>query len=134
MKEPQLKPVKFFWGCASLLIAALALAMLGGCGSGNPPFVTIALTPSSPQTLHVSQTLNITSSVTNYHDSKPLNVTWTLTCVGGCGTVIPNYTVVGQSVMYTAPATPPSGAVTVTAGLVYGNASPPATLSITVLP
>lgn len=119
---------------ASLLIASLALAMLVGCGGSDPPFVTLTLTPSEPQTLHVNQALTINTSVQNYSGTTPLNVTWTLTCTGDCGTIIPNYTVVGQAVTYTAPATPPAGVVTITAGLRYGNAGPAQMLSITVVP
>jgi hypothetical protein len=108
--------------------------MLSACGGSPPPLVNLTLNPFSPQTLHVNQTLTITTSVDNYSSSTPLNVTWTLTCVGQCGTVVPNFTVVGQSVTYTAPATPPSGVVTLTADLLYGHAGQPETLSITVEP
>lgn len=119
---------------SSLLIALVPLLLLAGCGDGNPPLVNLSLNPSTPQTVHVSQSFSVTTSVTNYTGTKPLNVTWALTCVGSCGTVIPNYTVVGQPVIYTAPATPPGGVVTLTADLMYGNAGPGQQLSITVLP
>jgi hypothetical protein len=119
---------------ASLLMACFALALLSACGDGTPALVTLTVTPSSPQTLHVNQSLTLNTSVQNYSSSTPLNVTWALTCTGGCGTVIPNYTVVGQSVMYTAPSAPPSGVVTLTADLLYGHAGPPIQVSITVVP
>lgn len=120
--------------CCSLLLAVSALAFLLACGDGTPPLVNLTITPSAPQTVHVNQSFSVITSVTNYTGTTPLNVTWTLTCVGSCGTVIPNYTVVGQPVIYTAPATPPSGNVTLTAGLQYGHAGPPQQLTITVVP
>lgn len=120
---------------SSLLFALLLAGMLAGCGDNNPPLVTLSLNPSSPQTLHVSQKLSITTSVDkNPGTGKPLNVTWRLTCSGDCGTVVPNYTIVGEPVIYKAPATPPSGTVIVTADLQYGNAGPSPSLAITVLP
>jgi hypothetical protein len=120
---------------SSLPIALLATLLLAGCGgSSDPPFVTLKLNPSEPQTLQVNQTLAVTTSVDKDPGGQQFNVTWTLTCVGACGTVIPNYTRVGESVVYTAPPNPPTGNVVLTANLLYGNAGPPASLTITVVP
>lgn len=120
--------------CYSLLIAVIAMALTLACGDGTTPLVNLTLTPSTRQTVHVNQSFAVNTSITNYTGNTPLNVTWALTCVGSCGTVIPNYTVVGQPIVYTAPSTVPSGNVTLTADLMYGHAGPRQQLTITVVP
>ena len=92
-----------------VLAAALAVTLLlSACGGGGnstnntpPPAVTVTVSPATA-TVNAGLTVQFTAAVANTSNTA---VTWT---VSGGGTI-------SSSGLYTAPATPPSGSVTVTA-------------------
>lgn len=111
----------------SILLIVGSLAFLAACGGGGTPAglpITVALTPSAPQTINAGATLNITAAVTN--DSTNSGVTWSLSGVGTLSAVTTT------SVTYNAPASVSSNqTVTVTATSKASSAST-ASLTITV--
>ncbi len=121
------------------VLTALALAMVaalvacssgsssGGGGGNNPISVSIS---GAPSTLAVNATASITATVTN--DSANAGVTWSCAPSGTCGSFSPTSSASGAATTYTAPATVPSSAVTVTATSVTdGTKTKSATITIT---
>ena len=100
--------------CLFLLSGLLVLALgLGGCSSSS---TSVAISPTPPSSLGVSETTSVTANVTG--DSSNAGVDWTANCTptGACGSFNPTHTNSGSATIYTAPATVPSnGSVTITA-------------------
>ncbi len=94
------------WATLSLV----GLCLLGGCAGGyttSPPppaSITVDLSPNSPQTLDVNQSLPITANASN--DSSNQGVTWTVTCpagIGTCGAMAQSNTASGAQNKFVAP-------------------------------
>ncbi len=98
-----------------LLLSAVALAVLTGCGGSNvnvqnPPApaaanVSIALQPTPPAGISLSATTTLTAVVSN--DSSNAGVDWALLCQSNanCGTLLPLHTASGAATTYTPPPT-----------------------------
>ncbi len=108
---------------AAALAAMLFLSACGGGGGGNnnppPPAVTVTVSPATA-TVNAGLTVQFTAAVANISNTA---VTWT---VSGGGTI-------STGGLYTAPATPPSGAVTVTATS-QADTSASGSVTVTVKP
>ncbi len=123
---------------ATLCLACLAIALMGGChgGAGNPITIEI-IPPATGTSVDVGSAQPITFTAALAQDLKNKGVTWTLTgtnCSGsGCGTLSNN---APFSVAYTAPPALPSSialSVTLTATSVAAT-SVTSTTTITVQP
>lgn len=102
-----------------LFLAAMLIAVLMGCNSGNtsniknpppppPAGVTIAFQSAPPTSLAINATTQVTAVVSN--DSSNSGVDWVLTCQTGgttCGTVSPSHTASGSPTTYTPPSSLP---------------------------
>lgn len=114
----------------SVLLAALAAsALLAACGGGGgasnnpppPPPVRVAVTPATAS-VNAGLTAQFTATVANTSNTA---VTWAVTGGAANGTIT-------ASGLYTAPATPPSGTVTITAtSQMDSSASGSATVTVT---
>src|SRR5579871_654716 len=81
----------------SMVLFAVAIAILtNGCSSSHPP-ISLSVSPSSAQAIDQSQTVAMTATVTNDTTSK--GVAWTLTGPGSLSSST------GLSVTYTSPTT-----------------------------
>jgi len=102
-------------------------AAMGGCSSSPAPPISVSLSPSSPQAIDQSQTVEITSIVANDTSSK--GASWTLTGPGSLSSST------GPTVTYTSPTPNLTSAqqVTVTATSV-ADPTKSASLPITVNP
>jgi hypothetical protein len=124
------RPLLWCWREGVLTSVTMAVTMaflLVGCGGGSvsapanpvtPPAaaVTVSVAPSTVS-VAVGQQTNFTATVAN--DSANKGVAWTLSGAGcsgaSCGSVSNLTSVSGAAVVYTAPASVPSGALTLTA-------------------
>ncbi|MGA2019044.1 MAG: hypothetical protein ABSH02_00530 [Candidatus Sulfotelmatobacter sp.] len=98
-----------------LLLSAVALAVLTGCGGSNvnvqnPPApaasnVSIAFQPTPPAGISLSAMTTLTAVVSN--DSSNAGVDWALLCQSNanCGTLLPLHTASGAATTYTPPPT-----------------------------
>jgi hypothetical protein len=98
-----------------------------------PPAITVTVSPQTA-TVPAAGSQTFTATVTN--DSQNKGVNWTLSGAGcsgtTCGSVSPASSASGAAVTYTAPATAPPGAVTLTATSVAdGTKSAAATVTVT---
>ena len=100
-----------------VVFTVFCLASLAACGGGNGNnnnVVSIAFSLAPPAALQTSATATVSATVFN---SSNTGVDWTVTCGGAdCGSLSTNHTDGGASLMYTAPASVPTGnTVTITA-------------------
>jgi len=98
--------------CQSVVVFVLTLVLAACCSSA----VGVAISPTPPSSLGVSETTSITANVTG--DSSNAGVDWTVNCTptGACGSFNPTHTSSGTATIFTAPGTVPSdGSVTITA-------------------
>jgi hypothetical protein len=100
----------------------------------SQPSISIQFTTTPPTTLQVSGSVTLGVLVKN--DPANAGASWTVACastaVGACGTLS---SAEGPTTIYTAPATPPSGAVTVTAASISApTAQVSAVITITPAP
>ena len=100
-----------------VVFTAFCLASLAACGGGNGNnnnVVSIAFSAAPPAALQTSATATVSATVFN---SSNTGVDWAVTCGGAdCGSLSTNHTDGGASLMYTAPASVPTGnTVTITA-------------------
>ncbi len=98
-----------------LLLAAVMIAVLAGCGGStmnvqNPPAppssnISIAFQPTPPASISLNATTALTAVVTN--DSSNAGVDWSLLCQSNanCGTLLPLHTASGAAATYTPPPT-----------------------------
>ncbi|HXM93470.1 MAG TPA: putative Ig domain-containing protein [Candidatus Dormibacteraeota bacterium] len=88
----------------AVLLCVFGLVLAGCNGSSAPPPISVAVSPSSTQTIDQGQTVNVTATVTN--DSTNAGVTWSVSGTGcsgvACGTLTSATT---TAVTYNAPAT-----------------------------
>lgn len=88
----------------AVLLCVFGLVLAGCNGSSAPPPISVAVSPSSTQTIDQGQTVNVTATVAN--DSTSSGVTWSVSgtgCTGAaCGTLTSATT---TGVTYNAPAT-----------------------------
>jgi dienelactone hydrolase len=95
------------------------------------PSATVSITPASVDSLEA--TLNVPNIVATVgHDPSNRGVSWSVSCPAEpCGSISSPTSLSGAAITYTAPATPPSGDLTV---IVTANsvADPPAQASMTV--
>lgn len=103
---------------------SLVIAGCGGGSSSQRNVSSITLSPSTPQTLGVSQSLPITATVAN--DASGSGVSWTLSGVGSLSNVTTS------SVTYTAPSTASSNQTATVRATSNANSSAVASLQITV--
>lgn len=114
----------------SVLLAALAASvMLAACGGGGsssntppPPPITVTVTPATA-TVNAGLSTQFTATVANTSNTA---VTWAVTGGAANGTISANG-------LYTAPATPPAGAVTITATS-QADSTASGSAAVTVLP
>jgi hypothetical protein len=122
--------------------------LLVGCGGGSVGTVNIQTPPPAPHPISVSvspatasvgagQQASFTATVTNDNANK--GVGWTLSGAGcsgsSCGNVSEAVSASGATVVYTAPASAPSGAVTLTATSVSDSTkSAAATITVSAPP
>src|SRR2546425_383503 len=96
--------------------------------TSTPPPISVSVSPTSAG-VQVNQTSNFTATVQN--DPMNRGVTWSLSCTGSCGSLSPSPT--ANPVTFTAPATVPTSAVTLTATSVADTTKSASSL-ITILP
>lgn len=127
-------------GLLIILVSALCLFEVCGCGGGSdpttaPPVVSVSLTPSSAQTLDANQSDSLTATVNNDFSNQGVN--WTVACPAGvsaCGAMTQAKTLSGAANQFLAPATVSAAiSLTVTATSV-SDSTKSASVQVTVNP
>lgn len=115
----------------SLMVALVACGSSStGTGTKTQP-ITVALS-TAPTSLYVNDTAAITATVAN--DAANGGVSWSCAPAGTCGAFSANQSASGAAVTYTAPATPPSNTVVITATSVANTAKSASAPAITINP
>jgi hypothetical protein len=121
-----------------LLMGLGMIAALVACGGSShttttppppPPTITVALS-STPTTLYVNDVISVTATVTG--DSTNAGVNWTCAPSSSCGKFSANSSKSGTAVQYQAPATVPSGKVTLTATSAASSSASKSSSGITI--
>jgi len=108
--------------CGLVMIAAALVGNLGGCGGGAtgsgssaspPPVIYIAFQNTPPSVMQTDKTAKVSAAVA--FDNSNAGVDWKCSPVGACGSISPTHTASLATATYTAPSSPGSGPVTISA-------------------